>query len=80
MYFNLTPLPPEQCWVLQVKHLLIYIFCTLYGRQLCLGGGGGWGENLVEAVFMSVYRRVAVNSIQNQLKIGRCPKPFWPGL
>ena len=41
MYFKLTPLPPEQCWVLQVKHLLIYISCTLYGRQLCLGGVGG---------------------------------------
>ena len=41
------------------------------------GGGGG---NLVEAVFKSVYRRLAANSIQNQVKKGRCPKTFWPGL
>ena len=34
------------------------------------------GENLVEAVFMNLYRRLAVNSIQNQLKKGS----FWPGL
>ena len=30
------------------------------------------GENLVKAVFMSVYRRLAANSIQNQVKKGRC--------
>ena len=47
---------------------------------VCGGGGGGGGGNLVEAVFMSVYRRLAANSIQNQVKEGRCPKPFWPGL
>ena len=29
---------------------------------------------------MSVYCRLAANSIQNQLKKGRCPKTFWPGL
>ena len=29
---------------------------------------------------MSVYRRLAANSIQNQVKKGRCPKTFWPGL
>ena len=37
-------------------------------------------KNLVKAVFMSVYRRLAANSIQNQMKKGRCPKTFWPGL
>ena len=31
---------------------------------------GGWGKNLVEAVFMSVYRRVAVNSIQKPTENG----------
>ena len=34
------------------------------------GGGGGWGKNLVEAEFMSVYRRLAVNSIEKQVKKG----------
>ena len=29
---------------------------------------------------MSVYRRLAADSIQNQLKKGRCPNTFWPGL
>ena len=43
-------------------------------------GGGGGGGNLVEAVFKSVYRRLAASSIQNQVKKGRCPKTFWPGL
>ena len=37
-------------------------------------------KNLVKAVFMSVYRGLAANSIQNQMKKGRCPKIFWPGL
>ena len=38
------------------------------------------GENLVRAVFISVYCTLAANSIQNQVKKGRCPKTFWPGL
>ena len=71
------PPPPEQCWVLQVKHLL-HILYTLWTSTLFRGGGVG--ENLVKAVFMSVYRRLAANSIQNQVKKGRCPKTFWPGL
>ena len=29
---------------------------------------------------MSVYHRLAANSIQNQVKKGRWPKTFWPGL
>ena len=41
---------------------------------------GGWGKNLVEAMFMSVYRRLAANSTQNQVKKGRCPNTFGPGL
>ena len=55
------------------KSNTFYISFTLYGPQLCLGG---WGKNLVKAVFMSVYRKLAANSIQNQVKKGRCPKPF----
>ena len=35
---------------------------------LCLGGGGG--KNLVKAVFMSVYRRLAANSIQKPSEKG----------
>ena len=39
--------------------------------------GGGWGKNLVKAVFMSVYRRLAANPIQNHVKKrGGVPKPF----
>ena len=37
------------------------------------------GENLVKAVFMSVYRRLAANSIRNQVKRGGIPKPFGQG-
>ena len=40
------------------------------------GGGGGWGKNLVKAVFKSVYCRLAASSIQKHVKKGRCPKPF----
>ena len=69
--------PPPLNSVGCYKSNTFYISCTLYGPQLCLGG---WGKNLVKAVFMSVYRRLAANSIQNQVKKGRCPKTFWPGL
>ena len=42
---------------------------------------GGWGKNLGKAMFMSVYRRLAVNSIKKKhMKKGMCPKTFWPGL
>ena len=34
------------------------------------------GENLVKVVFMIVYRRIAVNSIEKHLKRGGVPKPF----
>ena len=44
------------------------------------GGGVGGEKNLVKAVFMSVYCRLAANSIQEHVKKGRCPKTFWPGL
>ena len=45
---------------------------------------GGMGKNLVKAVFMSVFCRLASkppasNSIQKHLKKKRCPKTFWPG-
>ena len=41
---------------------------------------GGLGENLVKWVFVSVYRRLAVNSIEKHVKDGRFPKTYWPGL
>ena len=43
---------------------------------------GGWGKNLVKAVFtfMNVYRRLAANSTKKHVKKGKCPKNFWPGL
>ena len=64
--------PPVQCWVLHI----LYTF-----RTSTLFRGRGVGEkNLVKAVFMSVYRGLAANSIQNQMKKGSCPKTFWPGL
>lgn len=66
-----SPFPLEQCWVLQAKHLL---------QDLNFVGGGGWGlgENLVKAVFISVYCRLTANSIQKTRKKGRYPKtqPF----
>ena len=65
--------PPPLNSVGCYKSNTFYISCTLYGPQLCLGG---WGKNLVKAVFMSVYRKLAANSIQNQVTKGRCPKPF----
>ena len=47
--------PPEQCWVLRI----LYTF-----RTSTLFRGRGVGEkNLVKAVFMSVYRGLAANSI-----------------
>ena len=39
-------------------------------------GGGGGRENLVKAVFMSVFCRMAANSIQKHVNKGRCPKTF----
>ena len=67
------PTPPPLNSVGCYKSNTFYISFTLYGPQLCLGG---WGKNLVKAVFMSVYRKLAASSIQNQVKKGRCPKPF----
>ena len=45
---------------------------------------GGMGKNLVKAVFMSVFCRLASklpasNSVQKHLKKRRCPRAFWPG-
>ena len=39
-------LPPEQCWVLQVKHLL-HILYTLRTSTLFRGGGRGGGKILL---------------------------------
>ena len=36
---------------------------TFYRTSTLFEGGGGGGENLVKAVFMSVYCRLAANSI-----------------
>ena len=60
------PPPPEQCWVLQVKHLL-HILCTLWSSTLF---SGGWEKSLVNAVFMSVYCRLAANSKQKPSEKG----------
>ena len=75
MLFKLTPLPLNSvgCY----KSNTFYISCTLYGPQLRLAGVG---ENLVKAVFMSMCHRLAASSIQDQVKKGRCPNTFWPGL
>ena len=71
--------PPPLNSVGCYKSNTFYISCTLYGPQLCLGG---WGKNLVKAVFMSGYRRIAANSIQNQVKKGGggVSQTFWPRL
>ena len=50
-----------------VQTCALPISFTLYGPQLCLGG---WGKNLVKAVFMSVYCRLATNSIQKPSEKG----------
>ena len=43
--------------------------CTYFGYVKDLKfGQGGWGKNLGKAVFMSVYRRLAVNSIEKREK------------
>ena len=76
------PLSPlGQCWVLQVKHLSHYpAHVKDLNFVLCSGGGWGVENNLVKAVFMSVYHRLAANSIQKHVKKVRCPKTFLPGL
>ena len=62
---QVDPPPPPLNSVGCYKSNTFYISCTLYGPQLCLGG---WGKNLVKAVFMSVYRKLAANSIQYKTK------------
>ena len=52
--------------LLQVKRLLD-ILHMLRSSTLFVGGGGGI---LVKAVFMSVYLRLAANSIQKHVKKG----------
>ena len=59
-------------WVLRVKHFL-HILHTL--RTSTLFRGGGVEKNLIKAVFMSVCRSLAVNSIEKHVKKG-VPKPF----
>ena len=53
------PLPPRQCWVSQVKHLLRYLahFKDLNFVQ------EGWGKIL----FISVYCQLAANSIEKHV-------------
>ena len=53
------PLPPRQCWVSQVKHLLHYLahFKDLNFVQ------EGWGKIL----FISVYCQLAANSIEKHV-------------
>ena len=74
--FKLTPLPPWTVLGVTSQTLFTYLVHFKDLNFVCGGGGG----SLVKAVFMSVYRRLAANSIQNQVKKGRCPKIFWPGL
>ena len=75
---HVDPLSPRT--VLGVTSQTPFTYLVHFMDLNLFGGGGGWGRNLVKAVFMSVHRRLAANSIQNQVKKGRCPKTFWPGL
>ena len=59
-----SPLNSVGCY----KSNTFYISCTLYEHQLCFGGVG---KNLVRAVFISVYRRLAANSIQKPSEKGK---------
>ena len=74
---NVDPRPPLNsvgCY----KSNTFYIFFLHTLRTSTLFRWGG-GKTVVKAVFMSVYRRLAINSIEKHLKKGRCPKTFWPG-
>ena len=62
---QVEPLPPEQCWVLQVK-LFTYF---AYAKDLNFVRRR-WGKNLVKVMFMSVYGRLAVNSIKKTREEG----------
>ena len=79
MQFNSPPLPTPLVSVgcLQVNHLLPILHRL---RTPTLLGGGAVGVNPVKAVFLSVYCRLAANSIQKHLKKGKSPRKFWPGL
>ena len=80
MYFKLPP-PPHPRTVLGVTSQTPFTYLVTVMDHCSGGRGGGGGEkNLVKAVFMSVYCRLAANSIQEHVKKGRCPKTFWPGL
>ena len=77
MQFKLTPYP----WtVLAVtSQTLVTYLAHIKDLNFVGGGGGGWGKNLVKPVFMSVYCKLAANSIQKHVKRGRgggIPKPF----
>ena len=81
MQFNSPPLPTPLVSVgcLQVNHLLP-ILHRLRTPTLFGGAGGAVRINPVKAVFLSVYCRLAANSIQKYVKKGRSPRKFWPGL
>ena len=73
--------PPPPWTVLDVTSQTLFTYFA-YAKNLNFVRGGG-GRDLIKAVFMSVYRRLAiktVNSIEKHVKKGRCPKTFWPGL
>ena len=72
MQFKLTPYP----WtVLAVTSQTLVTYLAHIKDLNFVGGGGG---NLVKPVFMSVYCKLAANSIQKHVKRGRGdPKTFW---
>ena len=71
--------PPPLWTVLGVTSQTLFTYFA-YAKDFNFVRGVGVGENLVKAVFVSVYRRLAVNSIEKHVKKRRCPKTFWPGL
>lgn len=74
MQFKLIPSPTPSLTVLGVTSQTSFTYLA-HVKDLNFAGGGR-GENLVKVVFMSMYRRLAANFIQNDVKKRRCPKPF----
>ena len=72
MQFKLTPLP----LVVGVTRQTTFTYLALV-VDLNFVREGGWGRNLVKAVFMCEwYCPLAANSIQQHVKRGSVPKPF----
>ena len=70
MQFKLTPYP----WIVlgvTSQTLVTYLAHIKDLNFFGVGGGLGWGKNLVKPVFMSVYCKLAANSIQKHVKRGR---------